>query len=1235
MNFKIEKIREAELQIDKLVAQEKKMRRTFLADGTIDKSEQQQLDSIEGKIAKLKGAVAKIRAEIEAARRAWEGRGNDYARFKADLQELADWGHVDHSKVKKEAEKIPPLTTDQQWSEATTQLDAALKIQSPVMDDYRKQVAAKAEYDPLRADTDTSLMRAADADPMTPDIDKNLAELTGQIGVIDNSLGGKDYVTALATLKGMQAGLSAAEQLIQDVRQQKSDYDKEMAELAPRLKEAQGCVFAALADKHAELGAGEAQISAAIGRFDYVQARSAIAELAVKVGLYMAEYATVVDAQTLYQSRLPRIDSELGGVSQCRFADLTVQQQAILDVETEMRGTAGTGSFEQAIEAMDKLDPLIEAFKRDEETARLGEEYNTKLATITPRMEKVQVCNYAPLEELQGKIAANHSAAQKAASDKKYTDGLALLGDVEVGLGDFEGKLIAQEAAQTDYENRIAQITTRFQDASSCEYPQLSAQAFDLIAIHDRMAAAATGRDFAAAVAALNEFDRELGIFETTMEELRAKQLEYETRQPPLAQRFDAAMVSDYTQLEDERDLLQTARADMEAAAGIRDFPLAMDHLNAVERMLNDLDAQAGNLDALKQQYQAILAKIEPGLASADACEHEELTPKKAPILEIRADMLALAQEEDFGLALERANSLIPLLTEFAKLEVQVEDYRRRLDVLKPRMETVKTFTYKSLKERQDKIATLFAEMTAQAAKAELTDALKKMDALEKLVSEIIKLNEELKLQEAVYKKLHGDLKSKMAVIEGNKIEKPEVKKAAEAAKESWKKFEELGGKDEYIEAVKQADDVQAKIEAFRAAVDKYGDAKEAFEMLRDMAKSGYEEAQSKAEDYEDLEGDLKTLKGHYDEMTKAGEGASPDYDDAKAKAQKLLDALKAFDGKWVEISNREAAVTAEANTAYRRLEALPKEAAEKAEDDYDDAKEARRDLEKALTDKKLERAEQKVKELNDAIDRIEGALKTKEEHKIDYDARLALIQPRVDDANKSKFKAGLTEDLKVVNEALTEMTDRGEAEDYEGGVKAAPTVEAALGKFNDAEDKLEQIDALLIDRIGEIKKDLPKLEGDHDKDVKAMIDAFRSDYAQLNKEYADKQLKEAEETSQKVRDQLRSILDKIEELEDAGAKAEEDKGLGDRAKDLAKDVAEEVYDRAKEEALDYVDGKVKGAKNFAKGAEELWDGEVVDGVIDIVKGVDDLMPIPVSKTARRTAKVAEEVYDFVKGKLD
>ncbi len=1248
MPFKIEKIEETETQIVKAVRQEKAMRREFMADGKIDPKEKKQLDAITDKIAKLKAAVAKVRAEIEAARRAFEGRSGDLARLKSELVEVTDWGHADATKVKTEVDAIAPMTAEQQWGDATAQLDKAVKAMAPVIKDTKAQIAAKAVYDPLRKDFDTRLAKAAATSPQTADIEALVTALQGKLDAVTKDAGAKDFVKALAALKALDADIETLGAVIADTGAKKDEFDKAWAALAPRLQEASTCEFAALADLQNDMAAQQTEVEGLAAKHDYAAALPKVADLSKRIDDYMAEYAKLVDASTLYGKRLPRIEAELGAVSQCEFPALTPQQTTLLDTADRMKAAAAAGDFDAALREMDALDPLLEKFKADLENARLGQEFEKRMAELEPRITKTAVCNFGPLDTLSASIARDHERAQGSAAAGNYVDALTLLDAIEARLDDYETQLAAQMKAQAEYQAGIVALLKRCDAVASCEYPQLSAQAEAAIALRTRMEAAAGTRDFVTALAAMKELDKEIGIIETTLAELDARRAEYELRLPALIERFDSQMVSDFTQLVDDRQALQAKRAEMEAAAKARDYPLAIDLMNAIEIMLNDLDAEAEKLDGLRKQYEALLAKIKDQIAAVEACEHKELLPKKTPIMELKSAMFAAADETDYVVAMAKANALVPLLTEFAKLEILVEDYARRLKVIDERIATVKAYTYKSLKKKQEEIAKLYGEMTADAAKAELQAAIDKMKKLETLVTETIELFEKLRLQEAVYKNRHEELKGPVEAIKKNTIKKKEVEKAAEEVGDAWEDFEDLGKEDEFIKAVDKVEAVKAAIKAYEEAVDKFGDAKEAYEMLSKLAEAAYAEAKSEAEGWKDVE-DLQTafekLTDLRTEMTEAGKGDSPDYEAGKDKAQALIDACKTFAGEVAKLKDREAHLNGLFVAAKERFGRLPKDAEDKAEDEYGDAEGLIAKIGKALDPKerKLDRAAELLGELNEKLDKIEGKLKTKDEHKADYEGRLALLVPRVDKARKTKFPEALSGDLKTVTDALEEMTDRAEAEDYEGGVAKAAMVEAALTTFDAAEDKLEILDATLTERIGEIDKDMPKLDNPFLK-LLPMVAEVHKNYATMKDLYGKQKLAEAEPVSKTVRDGLRAALEELERIEDEQAKlkdeqikVEKEKGVLDKIGDEVDKLKDGAIDYAKEKALDYVGEKAKAVYNVVDGVKDaVMDGELYEGGKKIIQGVDDFVPGPSRITAvRKGIEFVEEGVDFVEKAVD
>ncbi len=1243
MNMKIQKIADAEIQIGKLVTEEKKKRREYLADGTIDAKEQKQLDGVTDKMGKLKGAVARIRAEIEVARRAWESRATDWAQAKADIADLAAWGHADHAKVKAEADKIDPMAKDEQWEEATKQLDVLLKALMPVMTDYEAQVAAKAEYDPLRKDSDARVRRLEAADPQTPDLEAMRTDLSTGLDAAGKSAASKGFVAGLKSVQAMQPDLDAAEVVARDARTQKAEFDKEWASAGPRVTEAVSCVPPEAGDldgKRKGLETGKSQIEEMLTRHDYAAATLLSKDLGARSDAYMAEYAAVVDAKTLYEKRLPRIAAKLAEIAKCQFPDLTSLQEDIVGTDEVMRGAAGAGGYDQALKGMDKLDALLVKFDEAYEIAKLGKDFADRKARLSPRIDKAKVSGFGPVDDLSNALTSDADAADKAAAGKKYPEALALLDDVEVKLGDYEAKRDAQEKARADYENGAPQLLERSLDLGRSEFPQLAEKTSTIVALTDQMKTAAEKRDFVVASEHMFKLEKELSVVETTLDMLRARQTEYETRLPPLLSRFDGEMVSDFAQLEDERDALLTARADMESAAKNRDFSLAVDHMNKVENLLNNLASQRGTIEGLKKQYEDILARIEAQLKRAGDCAYEELATKKAAIVALRTEMLATAQEEDFAVALQKATALIPLLNEFDKMEALVATYREHLEKLKPQLATIKAYTYKSLKKKQDEIATAFTEMTATAAKGEMSTALTQMGKLEKLAADTIALHTELFRQEAVYQKLSGDLAARMVVVEASKKREDALGKAATEAIAARDKLKELGDKHEFIEAVAQADVVSAKIDAFEKAVNDIGDAKEAYEILAKLALAGYADAKKQSDEYEDLKNDLIPVTKAKTAMEEAAKGDTPNWEDAKTKANALLAALDTFRGAYMKNTNREAAVRAAADAAKDRFKALPEDAKKKAEGAWDDAEDAIADLDEALKQKKLERAEEKVAALNKAIEQIESAQKTKEQHKADYDARLATLMPRVEKAPDSKFAKALVEELKAVTAALKAMTDLAADEDYEGGSKAAPALEKALADFDAAEEKLKPLDATLTERFVEIDTDMKiidaeiaKLDLVNQARFTVRSDAMKSKYAEAKTKRAEIMLAEAGDISKQVRKDQRTLLAEIEKLEDDAAQAEKqkekDKTTLDKVLEVGEEVVDKVVDKAIDVAWDEVDSRIKGGKNIGKGVVEIVTGDPIDGAIDVVKGVDEAVGL--SKNVKRGVKVAEEVYDVIK----
>ncbi|QYK40376.1 MAG: hypothetical protein KF887_13205 [Paracoccaceae bacterium] len=1159
MAVTIEKIQDAEKQINTLVRQEKAMEREFMADGTIDPSEKKQLSAIAAKITKLKGVVAALRKELEENRREWEGRKADYARLQAQLQELRDWGHADTAAVAAEVDRIAEFPPAQRWKEATAALGQAMVTMGPVHADYTKQASAKAEYEPLRADLDARFDAAEAAEPREEKIAGALESVSANTGVIDGAVAELDYIDALSAVRLGLEQLEVIEEAIRVLQDQKAGFDTEWGALKPRLDEVGVCEFPDLLPMQEDLLALRDEIEAAGARHDYPAAFPMMDDASTKLDTYMTDYAAAVDARTHYEARVGGILAEVAETQACEFDELIPQQDEIKSVADAMEAAAAEGRHEVAMVEMDRLVPLIDAWRLALETARLKAQFDEERAALSPRVDAVAVCEFGPLLPLSEEILNGRADADSSAAGGDYAAALRSLEGVRANLDRFEGLVVDHRAAQADYEARVDGVLNRFDAIARSDYPQLEAPREMAQALHDDMLAAAQARDFITARDNLDRLEAEIGFVEDTLADLDARRAEYETRLPALISRFDSSMVSDYAELEDERADLTTARSEMEAAAAARDFMVALDMLDALERMLNDLDAQIDNLDNIRRQYEELYAQIKDKLATVEGCSHAELKPKKDPIIALRDAMLAAAQATDFATALEKANALVAPLNEFMELEELLEEYLRRLKVVEPRIETARGFPYKSLDADKKEIETLLGDMKGKAAAADLKPALEVMGKLEDLVGKVIARNEELKKQEAVYKKLHGDMQGKIDLVGKNKIEK--AKDAAKAVLDAHKAMEKLGEEHEFEKAVEKADEVRDLIEKYLEIVAESEDARLAFETLRDMADEGYAAAKAKADEYEDLEKPFKDLEKHKSAMDDAAK--SEDWETAKKKAEALLEAVKTFDAEWQKLTEREAALAAAAQTQIDRFKALPSEAKDKAQDEYDDASRYVDRIKDALKDKELDRVEEQTGKLKDALDAIDGALKTQAEHKAEYEGRLKSLQRDLEAARGSDFAKILDSELKAVTAAFDDMTAMADREDYEGAVKKADDVEAVIAAFQKAESALQMDRIRFEERMEGLAKRYAEAAAVTNIFLIPRVTMLKARHAQALKEAEAGDYAAALESAAWVRTEAEAILDLIEEVEDAKAKEEGEKSKAEKAWDLLKDtVLDEVIDR-------------------------------------------------------------------------
>ncbi|MEP5728190.1 MAG: hypothetical protein ABJL67_02330 [Sulfitobacter sp.] len=1230
MNVKIERILAAEAQVITIQSDETKLRREFMSDGTIDADEQSQLDKVNRNIQKLETLINDLREEVETNRRIWEGRARDYSQVRSRLDDLLVFAHPDAAPVQSEVEAIEPLVADQCWADATTALDQAEVTLEPVYANYLEQIAARDTYDPLRADCDARLIEARAASPSSDEVAAQIEQVENSMAAVDGHVEARDYLQALPMCEEIANLLNQIEAELARLEQLKEQYEREWAALQPRLQQVAVCIYPDLVPMQEDILALSDSIQEHAGAENYEEALTMITDLSTRLDSFLTAFEESASEQELYESRLPSVDAELAQTRTSEFDELVPLQNEINATAERMRGAASNADYETALTEMDALVALLETYLVELGTARLRREYEELLAAFAPQLDSIMISTYPILQDQVRAIEAARAAAETAAGAGDYVQAIAKLNEAVQLLGQLEQAIAMQDAARAEYDGRVGDILARCDAIASCSYPQLAGDHQNLLDARAQLDELVAQGDYISAISLLNEIVDMLQFIEETRDRLQLLETEYETRLPAIITRFDSLMQCDFAELETVRQQLMTDRTAMESAAGERDFEAALDLLNKIERDLNTLDARIGDLEALRTQYEELLASIQGQLDDVEACDHEELATKRSEILALRDEMLAAAEATDFALAIQKANALVPLLAEFAQLEVLLAEYKRRLPFVETRLETMRGFTYLSLEDDKAEIESLYTAMQTDAAAANLRDALAKLEQIETKLTAIEALNHQLMLKEAVYEQLASDMAAEIETIRGNSIEQAQT--AADKVIRAHDEMVRLGEAHEFVDAVTKAEEVNALIDVYLAKVDEFGDAEEAYNIVRPMAEAAHAQAQEKAEEFDELSDQMEGLDRLKTEMEAAA--ADNNFEEAKAKANQLLRDADSLSSAHRDLLVRRESLLAEARTAIGEFDGIDSEAEDRAASEFEAAEDAKSTLEDAMEDSDLEALEDALSDFRDKVRALEDALKSDEELEAQYEGVRDQLQRQKQAAHGSPHAEDLADALDAIDDAFETMEGTAnDDKDYRRALREADAVETALTDFNRAEGILSGQKVRFEERMNGLGTVYGRAAAVTTPDELA---DRAGDLRDLHQEAldlaADGEYEDALNKATDVRTEAQAILDEQERLEDEAAAETERELEEERARE--DDCSDD--DTEGGEGGDFVDD-VEDLVRDPTGTVSDWIegdhglvGELLENAAQEV--LEHIPNPPISEIIDEVADIKDKVDEVVEG---
>lgn len=1271
MTTRIQQIRLARQRLTEFRSLKDTKEEEFAADG-IDADERRQLDEIQGNINAVQARLDELEAVWKANRDRFFAREGEYQELQSRWSELADWGHPDAGIVGEEIGAIAGPANEEDFQAALSALDQAATSMGPVWEAYQTQRAAQEAFEPLRAEVGTRLAAARAADPVNEAITAHLSQIDTNLPAVDDHVGARDYVGALDLVREVERTMGEAEAAISLLASQKAEFDTAWSRIEPRIADVSVSEYPELHEMQVELARAQGEIETAATASDYAMALSLLPDFTAKVETMERVLDENRGERDLYDRRLSQIQGELNEAAQCEFPALLPQQQEIDAVRGRMEAAAAGNDFEQALVEMDALVPLLDAFGQALENARLGQQYAELLAELEPRIAATQVSNYGPLAALAEEIGADHTRAGTAAANADYEGAIGILEGLRTKLDAYDARLAEIEEAKAEYEARYPAFAQSFGQLQS-EHAEQAGDHLQIVELHDRMQSQADVGDFPAAVATLGEAEQLLRRILDRDSELDAARDDYERRIGDLTRRLDAQQVSDFRELEEPRNGLQSMRADMESAAANNDYGAALEHMNAVESRLAEIEDRQGELIELQRRYEEAYAQIRSRLERVEQNDAEAMAPKKDEILGIRDEMLAAAEATDFETAFDRCTALSPLIDEFFRLDALREDYARRLALVEPRVETVRGYAFKSLEDDKGEILRLFDGMQEKAAAADFDGAIADMGTLETKLGEIEAKFEALEEAKIGYEALLTVLDPKMAVVRANTAE--EAQEAADAAIEIDDEMRRLAGEDEFIQALEKARELDGAIDRYQDALTEVeGGPQAEYEAQSPLVLAELEQARRRAEEFPE------TLQGDYDGMKSLGDSMESDaggghYEAALEKLGDLRGRLSGFEQGYLDVRDKKARFDTAIGQAQSRYDAFDSdEAEEKASGPYERADSYLDDARGEAEDENFDAAMEHIERANSEMDEVADALKTQEEFQREYDSAKARLEPRVTAARDSIFAVQLRHELGEVNDDWDDFTGPAENGDFEGAMDEVGDVESALTAFNAAEDEWEQKKVRYEERMQGLERPYALAMEQAQEHISLVTRVARLVTLKSLAETAagGGDYDEALVQSQALSDEVYAILEEAEALDDAAAEEEDDgvtdwiadraRDLVDGAEELGRDIADlpetvseaiegdygvvgEFLENAAQSVLEHVADPVadrvggavehgaSGARNLGEAAGDLVDGEFADAAKNVGEAVSDIddalgevSPLPTPGDVLR--EVAETVKD-------
>ena len=657
--------------------------------------------------------------------------------------------------------------------------------------------------------------------------DKEAPALRAQADKIRTQTNERRYADASTALDALLPQLAPVYDEYVRQRDAKAKYEPARDALADRVAMATGNDRARLQPERDAVSAARDTMEASAKEKNFVQALDQVGGLTGKLEAFEVALKELDRKKKEFETANAELQGRLTPVRQSTFRTLEPKQQEIATGETALDAAAGAEDYDQAItlanELASKCEEHLAAVQKLEEGRKA---YDKAWAALQPRLPTTSEPGGERIVALQQAIAAQSDKMTAAAEADDYDTALRLADELELELTDLETAL----AARQHYDEQWAALQLKLPQSTTGS-PALADLESRIDSLRQQSETAAAADDYEQACTHLTALESTLAEYETAAAKLQENKLAYEQARAALEQHLPTSTEPGEGRLAEVQTEIQQSLADADAAEAAEDYETALEHVNALEGQLVELET----LLAARDEYKAKLAQLQPRLPTSGKAAAGRLAEVQTEIETLRADAEAGAVSSDFEAALKALTELEELLTEYEDLASKREEFEQRWAEVQPQ---VPTATEPDASPNTLKIGDAIGQSrgaieAVAATSGDYEGGLAEIDKLIKLLADLTEAREKEVQARANFEQKYAALKQSVESALAAQTDVKEIKAKQDDLAAKKKMLDDTVSKNDFETAQTQLADVQSSLDAY---VEELGKSEVNRDLVRDMA---------------------------------------------------------------------------------------------------------------------------------------------------------------------------------------------------------------------------------------------------------------------------------------------------------------------------------------------------------------------------------------------------------------